>query len=384
MNSLPQHKLRAIISGGGTGGHVFPAIAIANKLKETIPEAEILFIGAKGRMEMEKVPVAGYEIKGLWISGLQRKLTLKNLSFPFKVFKSLADAFFIIRRFRPDVVIGVGGYASGPTLFAASLMGIPTIIQEQNSFPGITNRLLAKRVDRICVAYEGLDRFFPAERIRMTGNPTRDEMVSIEGKREPALEFFGFGTELPILLVIGGSLGARTINLSIDSSLRSLVDIGLQVIWQTGSGYFAEASERVREFDGRVRVFAFIKEMDLAYAAADIVVSRAGAIAVSELCLVGKPVILVPSPNVAEDHQSRNAMALVKKDAAILVKDSQAPEMLGNTVLALLADEGKRKELSRNIQLMASPDAASGIVDEILALLKGRAMRPAKRKEDGS
>lgn len=360
-----------IISGGGTGGHIFPAIAIADALKRKLPQAGILFVGAKGRMEMEKVPAAGYAIKGLWISGLQRRITTQNLLFPIKVISAYIKARSIIRNFKPDTVIGVGGYASGPTLRAAISMKIPTIIQEQNSFPGITNKFLAPNVKRICVAYEGMEKYFPAERIVITGNPVRRDISSLYDKRAEALSFFGLRANIPTLLVIGGSLGARTINESIMHSLSMLVENGLQVIWQTGKVFAEKASAAVEENANKgICTFAFINRMDMAYAAADIVVSRAGAIAISELCLVGKPAILIPSPNVAEDHQTKNALALVKKNAALLVRDSEALEELGKQILLLANDAPLKEQLSANILQLAFPEAADRIADEIIGCIE--------------
>jgi UDP-N-acetylglucosamine--N-acetylmuramyl-(pentapeptide) pyrophosphoryl-undecaprenol N-acetylglucosamine transferase len=356
-----------IISGGGTGGHIFPAIAIADALKRKLPLSEILFVGAKGRMEMEKVPMAGYEIIGLWISGLQRRITTQNLLFPIKIIISLLKARRIIRSFKPDAVIGVGGYASGPTLRAAVAMGIPTIIQEQNSFPGITNKILASKVDKICVAFEGMDKYFPKSSIILTGNPVRSDISSVSKKHSEALGFFGLKNDMPTLLVIGGSLGARTINESILNSLVLLSDNGLQLIWQTGNAFAEKAEEAVKPFENRgIRTYAFITRMDMAYTAADLVISRAGAIAIAELCLIGKPAILVPSPNVAEDHQTKNAMALVEKNAALLVKDSDAREELGETIISLAKNILLKDQLSANIRSLALPDAADHIADEII------------------
>ncbi len=360
---------RYIISGGGTGGHIFPAIAIANALKKEDPGCEVLFVGAKGRMEMEKVPEAGYEIEGLWISGLQRSLSRRNLSFPFKLISSLLKSRRILRRFKPDACIGVGGYASGPLLYAASGMGIPTLIQEQNSYPGITNKLLAKRVNKICVAYEGMERFFPKEKIIITGNPIRQNVIQIEGKRDEAHSFFGTSPHKTTVLSIGGSLGARTINEALESHLKDFQDNDVQLIWQTGKGYAEKGEAAAKPFD-LVKNHTFIREMDKAYAAADIIISRAGAIAVSELCNIGKPVILVPSPFVAEDHQTKNAMALVERDASMLVKDTEMKEKLWSTLSELLRDETKQKTLSANIKQMARADADRDIANEIQKLFR--------------
>ncbi|MEQ9286170.1 MAG: undecaprenyldiphospho-muramoylpentapeptide beta-N-acetylglucosaminyltransferase [Cyclobacteriaceae bacterium] len=362
---------RIMISGGGTGGHIYPAIAIANALTQIERDIEILFVGAKGKMEMEKVPEAGYRIIGLWISGIQRSLTIDNLSFPFKLISSIWKSFKLLKEFKPDAVVGVGGYASGPLLYAATQKGIPSLIQEQNAFAGITNKLLAKKVQKICVANEGMDKFFPADRIMLTGNPVRTDILNVDQKRGQALEFFGFSTDKPVLMVLGGSLGARTLNESIVSNIDQLITKGVQVLWQTGKFYYDEMLDRTRdkEMTG-IKVMAFLKEMDLAYAAADVVISRAGALSISELCLTGKPVVFVPSPNVAEDHQTKNAEALVSKDAAIMVKDSQAREQLVSTALGLINDEQRKETLSANIKKMGRPNAAKDIANEILKMIE--------------
>ena len=362
--------MRIIISGGGTGGHIFPAIAIANALKEIDKNVEILFVGAEGRMEMEKVPAVGYKIEGLWISGLQRRLTVQNLMFPFKVISSIMRSKKIIRSFRPDAVVGTGGFASGPLLRVATGMKIPALIQEQNSFPGITNKLLGKRVNKICVAYEGMEQCFPKEKIIITGNPVRQDILSLEGKKEKAINFFGLDSNKRTLLVIGGSLGARTINESIMFSLELLAQNNIQLIWQTGKGYIEIAEKTFTKERGWVG--AFITKMDLAYAVADIVVSRAGAISLSELALVKKPCILVPSPNVAEDHQTKNATTLVKKDAAILVKDSEAREKLGKEIISLVNDIQIQNKLSKNISKLAFPNSAEVIAKEVIKLVQSR------------
>lgn len=360
-----------LISGGGTGGHIFPAIAIANTIREQEPDAEILFVGAHGKMEMEKVPAAGYKIIGLWISGIQRKLTPANLAFPAKLISSLAKARSIIRTFKPDVVIGVGGFASGPVLRMATWMNVPTLIQEQNSFAGITNRWVASKVDKACVAYEGMEKFFPKDRIVLTGNPVRKNVVQIEGKRAAALKQYKFEPSKPILLVVGGSLGARSINLAMAAGIQQLVDAGVQVIWQTGKLFSSERERLSKEFEASsVHITEFIFDMDNAYAAADMVVSRAGAIAVSELCILGKPVILVPFPHAAEDHQTKNAMSLVNNDAALHIKDKQVHELLIPAILSLKDDEAKRKQLAENIVKHAFPKAADNIVKEVFALIK--------------
>lgn len=365
--------VKVIISGGGTGGHVFPAIAIANALKSRIKDIDILFIGAKGRLEMDKVPAAGYPIEGLNISGFARRLTLKNLSFPFKLAGSLLKAHNIITRFSPDAVVGVGGYASGPTLRIAGMKGIPSLIQEQNSFPGVTNRLLATRVKTICVAYEGMEKFFPREKIVFTGNPVRQDLVNLEGLEREARSYFGLQEGRKTLFVMGGSGGAGTINASVKACIAHGLDKeNVQVIWQTGKYYYDEV---MRDFSARnhpeVHVYPFIDRMDLAYAAADLVVSRGGAIAISELCVVGKPVILVPSPNVAEDHQNRNAEALVSKKAALLVRDAEAPAQLYFTVRSAFDNEAQLAELSSSIRNLAITDAADRIALEVLKLTSG-------------
>ncbi|MBI3502659.1 MAG: undecaprenyldiphospho-muramoylpentapeptide beta-N-acetylglucosaminyltransferase [Bacteroidetes bacterium] len=367
------YNVKVIISGGGTGGHIFPAIAIANALKKIDKKAEILFVGAEGRMEMEKVPSAGYKIEGLWISGLQRRLTIDNLSFPFKVISSIMKSKKIIRRFKPDVVVGTGGFASGPLLRTASGMKIPTLIQEQNSFPGITNKLLGGRVNKICVAYDGMEKYFPKEKIIVTGNPVRHDILSLEGKKEKALKEFSLSSLKKTVLFVGGSLGARTINQSVAACMDLLIKNNIQIIWQTGQSYIKYATEVTSQLPGEdngVRVYAFLSKMDLAYACADIVVSRAGAIALSELAIVKKPCVLVPSPNVAEDHQTKNAMALVKHEGAILVKDSEAREKLGNEIISLMNNETRKKTLSENISRLAFPNAAEVIAKEVMQLTK--------------
>lgn len=362
---------RVIISGGGTGGHIFPAVAIADELKRQFPQIDILFIGAEGKMEMEKVPQAGYKIIGLPIVGLQRKLTLKNLALPFKIVNSMLLAKKTIKQFDPEVVIGVGGYASGPTLKMASILKIPTLVQEQNSFAGKTNMLLAKKADRLCVAYDGMEKFFPKEKIVITGNPVRLEVTQIEGKRDEAFRFYGLDSSKPAILVIGGSLGARTLNESVIGEIEKLQQQGVQVLWQCGKLYYDELISRLKGRDvSGIHLTQFISRMDLAYALADVIVSRAGAISVSELCLVHKPSILVPSPNVAEDHQTHNAMALVNKRAAILIKDSEAKGRLIDEAIGLIENEEKQRELSENIAQMGRPDATKDIVNEILKIKK--------------
>jgi UDP-N-acetylglucosamine--N-acetylmuramyl-(pentapeptide) pyrophosphoryl-undecaprenol N-acetylglucosamine transferase len=361
-------KLKFIISGGGTGGHIFPAIAIANELKKMHPDAEFLFVGAKGRMEMEKVPAAGYKIVGLWISGLQRKLTLSNLSFPFKVISSIIKARKIINEFKPDAVIGTGGYASGPTLRAAAAKGIPTLIQEQNSYPGITNKILSKRVNKICVAYDGLERFFPKNKIVFTGNPVRQDIKSIEEKKNEAIHYFGLNENQKTVLIIGGSLGARTINEAIGIGLNELTENNIQVIWQTGKGYI-EIAKKQAEGNSSAKVYDFISRMDLAYSVADFIISRAGASSVSEIQIVGKPCVLIPSPNVAEDHQTKNAMALVKNNAALMVKDVNAKHELVKKMIELSNNNQLQQELKNNISKMAMPNAAEQIAKEIFNLI---------------
>ena len=363
--------MKVIISGGGTGGHIYPAIAIANALKQKIEDIDILFIGAKDRMEMEKVPIAGYKIKGLWISGLQRRITFKNLLFPIKVISSLFQARKIIDSFKPDVVVGVGGYASGPTLRAATYKGIPTLIQEQNSFPGITNKMLASKVTKICVAYDGMEKFFPKNKIILTGNPVRQNIIDITITREQAADFFGIDAAKKTVLVIGGSLGARTINETIEKMIQKFVDTNVQLIWQTGKYYFPKAQTTTSKFETKgIKTYDFINQMDYAYAAADVIISRAGAIAISELCIVGKPVILIPSPNVAEDHQTKNAMALVNKNAAILVKDIDAETNLSENLFNLLLNNDLQNKLSTNIKKMAYWDAAPKIADVVISLVR--------------
>lgn len=361
---------KVLISGGGTGGHIFPAIAIANALKKVNPAIEILFVGAEGRMEMEKVPAAGYSIKGLPISGMPRKISLKWFSFFINLFKSLSRAKKIVCEFKPDVVVGVGGYASGPILRSANQYKIPTVIQEQNSFPGKTNKLLATKAAKICVAYDGLEKWFPKNKIVLTGNPVREEVVQLEGKRPRAAEYFGLDENKLTVLVVGGSLGARTINLAIQLSLRKLLNLDIQIIWQTGKPFHQSALESVKNPDANnVKVYDFISRMDLAYALADVVVSRAGAIAISELCLVAKPVILVPSPNVAEDHQTKNALALVNHHAAILVKDVDANEKLILEIQELISNEEKRESLKRNISGLGfhqSADVIASVINELV------------------
>lgn len=363
-------KLRFIISGGGTGGHIFPAIAIANALKKIHPETEILFVGAKNRMEMDKVPKAGYPIKGLWISGIQRKLTLKNLSFPFKLIHSIFKSFQIIKKFKPHCVIGVGGYASGPLLWAAQQKKIPTIIQEQNSFPGITNKFLAKKVSLAFVAYQGLERFFPADKIRLFGNPVRQDLLETKGKRAEALAHFNLDKNKKTILLIGGSQGARGINLALENQIEKIVEANVQLIWQTGKPYLEEAKALLGKFKKHlIQPIVFIERMDLAYAAADILISRAGAGAISEIAIVRKPTVFVPLPSAAEDHQTKNAKALVEKDAAILIPQNQANEKLVPKVLELLANEQEQNKISKNLAQFDKKNAADEIAKEIFSSL---------------
>ncbi len=369
---------RLIISGGGTGGHIFPAVAIANEFKERHADAEILFVGAQGRMEMTRVPEAGYKIIGLWISGLQRSLKLSNLLFPVKLLVSYIRAMMIVREFKPHAVIGTGGYASGPIMMAATRLGIPSVVQEQNSFAGLANKQVAKRVSKVCVAYDGMEKYFPKNKIILTGNPVREDILTITGKRERALNQFGFNTGTKTLLIIGGSLGARTINESILNGIEKLIDARIQIIWQTGKGYFEACKASVSKYDlRRIRVYDFLKEMDLAYGVADVVISRAGALAVSELCITGKACILVPSPNVAEDHQTKNAMALADRQAAVVVTDKDAGNMLVEEALKLLFDEQRTDKLKSNISVMAKPNATRDIVNEIEKLI-GAEAEPVK------
>lgn len=365
-----EQPYRVIISGGGTGGHIFPAIAIANAFRERHQDAQILFVGAKGRMEMTRVPEAGYKIIGLWISGLQRKLTWSNVLFPVKLVVSYLRAAVILRRYKPHVVIGTGGYASGPIMLAATRLKIPALIQEQNSFAGLANKRVAENVSKVCVAYEGMEKYFPKNKIILTGNPVRKDIISVSEKREKGKMHFGLELNRKTLLIIGGSLGARTINESILLGIEKLIDAQVQVIWQTGKGYYDSYRAQLGKYDlKRIRVQDFVKEMDLAYAAADVVISRSGALAVSELCIAAKPTILVPSPNVAEDHQTKNAMALVEKDAAVMVMDKDAKDKLIDEALKLLFDEEWARKLESNISKLARPNATDDIVREIEKLI---------------
>ena len=362
-------QYRIIISGGGTGGHIFPAISIANTFRKRFPEAEILFVGADDRMEMEKVPAAGYRIVGLPVSGFDRAHLANNIRVAGRLLKSLKLAKKTIREFKPDIAVGVGGYASGPTLWMAASLGIPTLIQEQNSYAGVTNKLLAKKAGKICVAYEGMEKFFPADRIVVTGNPVRQDLEEASDKREEALKFFGLSPDKKTILVVGGSLGARTINRSIQGDLDKLFasDVDVQVIWQTGRYYHEEALKHLKAYRGMpIWCSDFITRMDYAYAAADLVISRSGAGTVSELCLVAKPVVFVPSPNVAEDHQTKNARALERRGAAVVIPDAECRTRAMPRALELLADREALAEMSRRLEALARPDAAERIVDEIV------------------
>jgi len=373
-------QLKFILSGGGTGGHIYPAIAIANELKLRFPDCAILFVGAKDKMEMQKVPQAGYPIKGLWIAGIQRRLTFDNALFPIKLLDSLLKSRTIIRNFNPDVVIGTGGFASGPLLRVASIAGIPTVIQEQNSYPGITNKWLSRNANTICVAYENLESFFPKNKIVFTGNPVRQDLIDIKNKKDAAKAFFNIAADKKVLLVLGGSLGARRINQLIAKELLNFTSQNIQVIWQCGKLYY----EEYQKFDSHynnptannqnptpdVQVLSFIDRMDLVYAAADIIISRAGASSVSELCIVGKPVIFIPSPNVAEDHQTKNAQSIVDKKGAMMIKEVELDAQFTRTFNNLLSDENLQNELSQNIQKLAKANATKDIVDEIIKLIK--------------
>lgn len=374
---------RIIISGGGTGGHIFPAVSIANAIRELCPEAEILFVGAEGRMEMQRVPDAGYRIIGLPVAGFDRQHLWKNFAVIIKLLRSQWKARKIIKEFRPQVAVGVGGYASGPTLKTAGMMGIPTLIQEQNSYAGVTNKLLAQKADRICVAYEGMEKFFPAEKILLTGNPVRQTLLNDPITREEAAHLFSLDPSRKTILILGGSLGARTINQTLTTGLAQIkAHPEVQFIWQTGKIYIEQVKAAITAFTGEavrntrvsslpnLYVTDFIKNMNSAYTLADLVISRAGAGSISEFCLLGKPVILVPSPNVAEDHQTKNALALVNKDAALYIKDAEAQEKLLDTALATVTDDEQLKQLSQNISKLALPDSARIIAQEVLKLIK--------------
>lgn len=366
-----EKSYKFIISGGGTGGHIFPAISIANAIKKRFPDAEILFVGATGRMEMERVPAAGYRIEGLPVSGFDRKNILLNVKVVIQLLLSIYKAKAIVKRFKPNIAIGVGGYASAPTLRAASALGVPTLIQEQNSYAGVTNKLLAEKASTICVAYNNMDKFFPKRKIVKTGNPVRQDLFDIDKK--DAYQFFGFSPEKKTLLIVGGSLGARTINHSVANHLEELSKSGIQVIWQTGKYYFEDAKKAASEYQNSSLVVTdFVSRMDYAYSVADLVISRAGASSISELCLLSKPTILVPSPNVAEDHQTQNALALVKNDAAIMIKDIEARELLIPKALELISNNEELVSLAENIYKLAEKNSAERIVDEIAKLVKNK------------
>ncbi len=369
MNS---QRPKVIISGGGTGGHIFPAIAIADALKRRYPQAEILFIGAENRMEMDRVPKAGYPIEGLWISGFKRELSLDNLSFPFKLISSMMKARKILKRFKPDIVVGVGGFASGPTMKTAASMNIPIVIQEQNSFPGITNKLVAKKAAKIFVAYDNMDKWFPEDRIVLTGNPLRNNIVPMNDRRDEAVRYFGLNPDKKTVLLVGGSQGALGINKGISAQLASFNNNDYQLIWQTGNHYYDKALQEVKEhgLDDRIKCTVFIDRMDLAYAAADVVISRAGAMSISELSLLNKAVVFVPLPTAAEDHQTKNAMRLVDADAALMVRNDATEKELLPTVFGLLEDEERQKVMKDNIAKFAKPNAADDIVDQIEIILK--------------
>ena len=365
-----EEELRVIISGGGTGGHIFPAVSIANAIKAKHPEAKILFVGAEGRMEMQRVPAAGYEIKGLPVCGFDRKNLLKNIVVLYKLAKSQLKARKIIKEFNPQVAVGVGGYASGPTLKVAGMIGVPTLIQEQNSYAGVTNKLLAKKAKKICVAYEGMERFFEKDKIILTGNPVRQGLLENKTDKQEALKSFNLNANKKTILIVGGSLGARTINQSVLANIELIRNSNVQFIWQTGKIYFEQAKAAVEKEDELPMLYItdFISKMENAYSAADLVISRAGAGSISEFCLLGKPVILVPSPNVAEDHQTKNAMALVKKDAAICIKDNEAIEKLIRTAVEIVKDDNKLNELSKNIVTLAHNNSANIIAEEVFKL----------------
>ncbi|MCG9970210.1 undecaprenyldiphospho-muramoylpentapeptide beta-N-acetylglucosaminyltransferase [Christiangramia crocea] len=364
--------LRVILSGGGTGGHIYPAIAIADEIKRRYPTAEILFVGAKDRMEMEKVPQAGYEIEGLWISGVDRSFSLKNFIFPFKLMSSLSKSRKIIKKFKPDVVIGTGGFASGPLLRVAMSKGIPTLIQEQNSLPGITNRILAKYADTICAAYEKVKEVFPPERTKITGNPVRQDLLNVNELREEGIRYFKLSKEKKTVLVLGGSLGAKRINKLIETYLKKFQQENIQLIWQIGKLYF----EDYKKYESaNVRTREFINRMDLAYAAADVIISRAGAGSVSELCIVGKPVLFIPSPNVAENHQAKNAKAVTEHDAALMIEEDELTERFEPSFFSLLSDERSMERFAVNIRNLALPNATSAIVDEVEKLIERKRIK---------
>jgi UDP-N-acetylglucosamine--N-acetylmuramyl-(pentapeptide) pyrophosphoryl-undecaprenol N-acetylglucosamine transferase len=365
------HKI--LISGGGTGGHVFPAISIANALKDMEQDTDILFVGADHKMEMQRVPAAGYKIVGLPVTGFQRRLSFKNVMFFYNLLVSMIRAKKIVDSFNPDVVVGVGGYASGPVVRAAASKGVPVLLQEQNSYAGVTNRILSKKADRICVAYDGMERYFPAEKILITGNPVRQDLHDISGKKNEAIAWFGVKENRKVILVLGGSLGARSINESILKNIDRIIESGIEIIWQTGINGYDAAREQLGKTDAScVHIYDFITRMDLAYAVADLVISRAGAGTISELCLTGKPSILVPSPNVAEDHQTKNAMALVNRNAAVLVRDEESVSELVPKAVEIAGNNVRLEELKKNISEMAYPDSARQIAGEVLKLIKNR------------
>jgi len=364
-------KLKILISGGGTGGHIFPAIAIANAIKEKIASADIQFVGAKGRMEMDKVPLAGYPIIGLWISGLQRKLTTKNLLFPFKVLSSIFKAYKIINKFKPNLVIGTGGYASGPLLYAASKKNIPTLIHEQNAFPGITNKLLGKKVNQVCVSYPNMDKYFSKDKIIITGNPIRKEILNLTPTKKESLDFFNLDNDKKTLLIIGGSQGAKQINIAIAENLQNLLDLKLQIIWQTGS-YSIDTALKAAEGKEHVVVTKFIQKMELAYVASDYIVSRAGAIAIAEIVAARKPAIFIPLPTAAEDHQTKNAVTLVDRNAALMINEKDAVASLPNVISSLIKDEKLQKEIIKNLIEFSYPDAAVNIADVALKIAEKR------------
>lgn len=363
-----KEDVRVIISGGGTGGHIYPAIAIANEIKLRYPDSEILFVGAEDRMEMQKVPEAGYRIEGLPIIGIQRKLTWKNLVFPIKLIRSLSKASKVIKRFKPDVVIGTGGFASGPLLQVANQKNIPTLVQEQNSLPGITNKLLARKAKVVCTAYPDMERYFPAGKIVLTGNPLRQDLLDITRKKGEALSFFKLRPGKKVVLILGGSLGARKINELVEKHLTEFREHEVQLLWQTGSLYYNEYKKHDQE--DHVQTLSFLNRMDLAYAAADIIISRGGAGTVSELCLVGKPVVFIPSPNVAEDHQTKNALAIVREDAAVAIAEKDLDQDFGKVFFPLLESQERLDALSANIRRMAKPHATANIVDQIEKILE--------------
>jgi len=368
---MSKRKLKILLSGGGTGGHIFPAVAIADGLKEKFADAEFLFVGAKGRMEMEKVPQSGYKIVGLWISGIQRKLDIRNISFPFKLISSLWKALGIIRNFKPDVAIGTGGYASGPLLYMAARKKVPTLILEQNSYPGITNKLLAKKVNTICVATPGMEKYFDKEKLVITGSPIRDRITNSKITRKEACEFFNLDTEKSIMLIIGGSQGARGINLAVAANIKQLCDKGIQILWQTGINYFEEALELVKSngLEDSVFVHKFIMEMEMAYAACDFIVSRSGAIALAEIVQVEKACIFIPLPSAAEDHQTKNALTLVNGNAALLLKEKEAVDSLFTMVNDVMLDKNKKQNLISNIRKFKTTNATQNIVDEVIKLI---------------